>query len=165
MKAQIKDIDVYFGCSAILGVKSWSTIIRYHQYQLHFDFDESELSNNNILKPKIDQKLMVHVVEHVLEHINAIKLKATALFTELHSQVYGPKSLSDDKGYFQPENIKLKKVSDIGGDGAGLVPHFEYDVHYCLESEIDILIDVYYTYRARFSNYNGLTLIGAWRTG
>jgi hypothetical protein len=165
MKTQINNLEVYFGCSDILGVKHWSTNIQYRQYKLRFDFDEHELSNNNALEKTIDQKLLVHVVEHVLNNIDAIKLKATMLFTELHDQVYGDQTLSQHQGYFQPEDIELKKVLNIGSSTADTVPYFEYEVHYSLESEIDSLIDIYYSYHARFSNYEGLTLIGAWRTG
>lgn len=164
MKAEINNVEVAFEESDTLGVKSWFARVCYQQYELDFDFDERELIDNHSRTTKIDQKLLIDVVKHVLDNMKTIQSQGASVLTELFKQIINDQELILKKGYFNPEGVTLKSVLDTGATAAGRIPEFEYEVYYFLESEIDmVVIDPYHAYYARFSNGNGLTLIGVRR--
>jgi hypothetical protein len=169
MKIAINDVELTFNKSGADGnSKVWYSTVHYNQYELDFEFDEVLFFDKKSNETTICWKLIEKFVDNILKNLDLIQSKGSSVLEELHRQVFGLDKLVKTKGYFRIGSIALKKLWNHGlviEEDSRIIPYFEYDIYYFLESKEDRLMDPYHSYFAHFSNHNNLTITGVSRFG
>jgi hypothetical protein len=140
--------------------EEWGATISCNGHDLDFEFTETLFLQKETSKVTIDWKIVEEYVKHIIANMQSIQTKGSLVLEELHRQIFGEGYLREHKGYFEMGGAKLETYNKIFTK-----PYFEYEIHFFLESEIQSSMDPYHSYKANFSNHNGLTLIGVSRIG
>lgn len=145
--------------------KNWSATYTLNELTLYFSFDENIFNNSFENEIKIDWKLIEKFVSHIFENIDLIQIQGSKVLQVLRFTTLFQDEQSTNNGYFEVDSFYLRDfvkniIRNNINDDNDIKYNFIYDVDFFYEHIDTYLSQNHYSYTAKFSNHQGICIIG-----